>query len=191
MKEEELPDWIKDIEETAPIDETTVPVELAVMKKLPPLPSEPLPERTEEQPLEVATGEIETIEAQSSESDWTPEEEPQQPTAEEVLETEADTTFPVEQPVIPSVEIPAAEISTLEDARNAINNGSPEQAAEVYSGMIKHNLHLEEIIKDVQEALYRYPVDINLWVVLGDAHLRTDDLQDALDAYSKAEDLVR
>jgi cytochrome c-type biogenesis protein CcmH/NrfG len=191
MKEAELPDWIKDIEETAPIDETTVPVELAVTKKLPPLPSEPISELTEEQALEVATGEIETIEAQSSESDWTPEEEPQQPTAEEVLETEADTTFPVEQPVIPSVEIPAAEISTLEDARNAINNGSPEQAAEVYSGMIKHNLHLEEIIKDVQEALYRYPVDINLWVVLGDAHLRTDDLQDALDAYSKAEDLVR
>jgi len=43
----------------------------------------------------------------------------------------------------------------------------------------------------VQEALYRFPVDTNLWVVLGDAHLRTDDLQDALDAYSKAEDLVR
>jgi len=44
---------------------------------------------------------------------------------------------------------------------------------------------------DVQEALYRFPVDVNLWVVLGDAHLRTDDLQDALDAYTKAEDLVR
>ncbi len=38
MKDEELPDWIKDIEETAPIDEAITPVELAVTRKLPDLP---------------------------------------------------------------------------------------------------------------------------------------------------------
>ncbi len=111
--------------------------------------------------------------------------------AEEVIETEAVTAIPAEQPVIPSVGIPEADVSSLNNARKAINQGFPEQAAEVYTGIIRQNHHLEEIIKDVQEALYRYPVDVNLWVVLGDAYLRTDDLQDALDAYTKAEDLVR
>jgi len=71
------------------------------------------------------------------------------------------------------------------------SRNQPAQAAELYTGLVRHNLLIKDVINDVQEALYRFPVDVNLWVVLGDAFLRTDDLQEALNAYSKAEDLVR
>jgi cytochrome c-type biogenesis protein CcmH/NrfG len=47
------------------------------------------------------------------------------------------------------------------------------------------------VIKDLQDALYRYPVDVNLWVALGDAYIHTENLKDALNTLSKAEDLVR
>jgi cytochrome c-type biogenesis protein CcmH/NrfG len=43
----------------------------------------------------------------------------------------------------------------------------------------------------MQNALYQYPGDINFLIVLGDAYLRTDKLQEALDTYTKAEELLR
>jgi cytochrome c-type biogenesis protein CcmH/NrfG len=39
--------------------------------------------------------------------------------------------------------------------------------------------------------LYRYPVEVSLWQLLGDAYMRANRLQDALDAYTKAEELLR
>jgi cytochrome c-type biogenesis protein CcmH/NrfG len=50
---------------------------------------------------------------------------------------------------------------------------------------------LNEIILDLQDALYRYPVEISIWQALGDAYMRNNQLQDALDAYTKAEELLR
>ncbi len=86
---------------------------------------------------------------------------------------------------------PQEELADLENARDAINQALPTQAAEIYTNIIKHNQLLEEVIKDLQDALYRFPVDINLWVALGDAHFRTENLQEALNDYTKAEDLIR
>jgi cytochrome c-type biogenesis protein CcmH/NrfG len=50
---------------------------------------------------------------------------------------------------------------------------------------------LAEVIQDLNEALYRYPVDVGIWQSLGDALMRTGQIQDALDAYTKAEELLR
>jgi len=91
--------------------------------------------------------------------------------------------------LVPTAEVPAD--STLADARKALEQGQPSQAAAYYAGLIKQNYRLDEVIKDLQQALYRFPVDIDMWVTLGDAHCRTNDLQEALDAYNKAEELVR
>ena len=44
---------------------------------------------------------------------------------------------------------------------------------------------------DLREALYRYPVEVSLWQALGDAYMRSNRLQEALDAYTKAEELLR
>jgi hypothetical protein len=41
------------------------------------------------------------------------------------------------------------------------------------------------------DALYRYPVEVSIWQALGDAYMRSNRLQEALDAYTKAEELLR
>jgi cytochrome c-type biogenesis protein CcmH/NrfG len=50
---------------------------------------------------------------------------------------------------------------------------------------------LDEVIHDLREAIYRFPVDVSIWQTLGDAAMRANRLQDALDAYTKAEELLR
>jgi cytochrome c-type biogenesis protein CcmH/NrfG len=190
-KEEELPDWIKEITETAPSKEMPTPIEQPVTEEIPAAPSEPVSELASQTPV-AEVGEIKTTEVQPLESAWVPEVEVSaQPEITETVQAEARPAAPPEQQVTPVVEAPEAELIALENARNAIKQGVPDQAAEVYTGLIKRNHHLEEVIKDVQEALYRFPVDTNLWMILGDAYLRTDELQEALNAYTKAEDLVR
>jgi len=57
--------------------------------------------------------------------------------------------------------------------------------------LIKQNYQLDEIIKDLQDAVYRFPVYVDMWVSLGDAYFRSEELQEALNAYTKAEKLVR
>lgn len=72
-----------------------------------------------------------------------------------------------------------------------LNHGELEKALEGYNEMIQNDEQLDQIIRDLRDALYRYPVDISLWQALGDAYAHSDQLQDALDAYTKAEDLLR
>lgn len=82
-------------------------------------------------------------------------------------------------------------LATLEQARAALRNGNLGIALEQYNELIQKNDLLDETINDLQEALYRYPVDISIWQAIGDAFARDDRLQDALDAYTKAEELLR
>jgi tetratricopeptide (TPR) repeat protein len=103
---------------------------------------------------------------------------------------EISPSVALEQAEVP-VEIVPEEVAALAGARDAINQGQTAQSIDLYSGLIKHNYHLDEIIKDLQDALYRFPVDVDMWVTLGDAHYHSDDLQEALNAYTKAEELVR
>ena len=57
--------------------------------------------------------------------------------------------------------------------------------------LIRKTRLLDEVIYDLREALYRYPVEVSIWQALGDAYMRANRLQDALDAYTKAEELLR
>jgi cytochrome c-type biogenesis protein CcmH/NrfG len=50
---------------------------------------------------------------------------------------------------------------------------------------------LDEVVSDLKEAVYRHPVDVIVWQTLGDAYMHSNRLQEALDAYSKAEELLR
>ena len=192
-KEEVLPDWINEIAETTPTEEAPIAPELPVTKILPTLPTELSEEWASEAAPVAESEEVKTLETQPQEADWVSiAGTSQQSELAGPIEKEVEsTTFAPELSVVPTVETSEVEAVTLEDAQNALNQGLPAQAAEVFTGLVKQNQQLEEVIKEVQEALYRFPVDVNLWVVLGDAYLHTDELQDALDAYSKAEDLVR
>jgi tetratricopeptide (TPR) repeat protein len=79
----------------------------------------------------------------------------------------------------------------LSGAQNELTRGNIPGAMEGYGKLIKKGKLLDEIIFDLREALYRYPVEVTILQTLGDAYMRANRLQDALDAYTKAEELLR
>jgi hypothetical protein len=79
----------------------------------------------------------------------------------------------------------------LSSAQDVLDQNSLEDAMKKYSKLVKKGRLLDEVIHDLREAIYRYPVDVIIWQTLGDAYMRTNRLQDALDAYTKAEELLR
>jgi tetratricopeptide (TPR) repeat protein len=81
--------------------------------------------------------------------------------------------------------------AALEMAQSELNRGDIPAALEHYGKLIKRGRFTEEIIRDLREALYRYPVEVTIWQALGDAYMRANRLQEALDAYTKAEELLR
>jgi tetratricopeptide (TPR) repeat protein len=79
----------------------------------------------------------------------------------------------------------------LASAQDVLDQNSLDDAMKKYSKLVKKGRLLDEVIHDLREAIYRYPVDVIIWQTLGDAYMRTNRLQDALDAYTKAEELLR
>jgi tetratricopeptide (TPR) repeat protein len=181
---EELPDWLKEEE----------PAEL---------PSEELPdwlkgETTELPPVKPAT-----------QADWQPEPPPVELVP---IFAAAETTPPAEEAApaknIPAVLLDAAlgitakpvkgpsasaekDKALFENSQLELQRGNLNEAMQGYGKLIKKGKMLDEIIFDLREALYRHPVDVVIWQTLGDAYMRAQRLQDALDAYTKAEELLR
>ena len=81
--------------------------------------------------------------------------------------------------------------SILGSARTELSRSNIPGALDTYARLIKKGRFLDEIIHDLRDALYRYPVEVSIWQSLGDAYMRANRLQDALDAYTKAEELLR
>jgi hypothetical protein len=79
----------------------------------------------------------------------------------------------------------------LGHARNELSGSNLSGALENYARLIKKGRFLDEVIYDLRDASYRFPVDVDIWQSLGDAYMRANRLQDALDAYTKAEELLR
>jgi hypothetical protein len=79
----------------------------------------------------------------------------------------------------------------LGQARNELFTSNLSGALESYARLIKKGRFLDEVIYDLRDASYRFPVDVDIWQSLGDAYMRANRLQDALDAYTKAEELLR
>ncbi len=80
---------------------------------------------------------------------------------------------------------------SLGDAQTQLGRGNIQAALDIYGKLIRRGKSLEDIIRDLRDALYRYPVEVPLWQSLGDAYMRANRLQEALDAYTKAEELLR
>jgi tetratricopeptide (TPR) repeat protein len=83
------------------------------------------------------------------------------------------------------------ESAVLEQAQTELAHGNLDEAMQEYAKLIKRGKLLEEVTHDLREALYRHPVDVVVWQTLGDAYMRSNRLQEALDAYTKAEELLR
>lgn len=190
---EALPDWLQAIEQpSAPPPEAP--------------PAEELPEWLR------ADLEAETKQKPTSPAEWQPAEptapDYSEPTTQPIPEVQKaiPAAPPAPKPVSQPVPEPAAELMTerrrgqtdalssdptLRAAQAAMKVGDIQTALQGYGKIIKKARLLEEVIYDLREALYLYPLDVLIWQALGDAYMRANRLQDALDAYTKAEELLR
>ncbi len=106
----------------------------------------------------------------------------------------APELIPAPAPARPRPAVSAAAkaaVATLSDAQAQMGRGNIAAALDIYTKLIRKGKSLEDIIRDLRDALYRYPVEVPLWQSLGDAYMRANRLQEALDAYTKAEELLR
>ncbi len=157
-------------------------------------PEEPVEEQPEAAQAEVievidtpqVEDEVETPQAAAE-----PEEvvaEPPEEVEPEVVEAEQ----PAAEPVMAAAPAEETQPNALrEQALALLEHGKVEAAIEQYSQLIESDQQLDEVIQDLRNALYRHPVDITLWQALGDAYLHNNQIQDALDSYTKAEELLR
>ncbi len=99
------------------------------------------------------------------------------------------------KPVAKTVRPPKAEaptnVNVLVQAKGELDRGDIPTALDHYGKLIKKGKHLEETIRDLTESIYRYPVEVGIWQTLGDAYMRANRLKEALEAYNKAEELIR
>lgn len=126
---------------------------------------------------------------------WVPEKQLQQ--TPEIIEEQEP---PAPEPIAEQTEaepVPQPESSKqqqnqerLEAARMALNSGDLDAALEDYGKLARSRKLLDEIITDLESALRRHDQNITLWQTLGDAYMRGDRLREALDCYTKAEDLL-
>lgn len=78
----------------------------------------------------------------------------------------------------------------LQEARSALNKGDLEDALGLYSGLIKSGQFLPMIISDLSQASDHFPENLSIWQSLGDAYMRANQIQEALQAYVRAEELL-
>lgn len=184
--DDDLPEWLRAVEEqeplqaepTAPTDWQPVDLEAPVEEE--PGDSVPEPEQVMDEPP-VQPAPLEPSEPVSK-PELEPESQPErQPYQEPVARSRSGMTG-----MLSSAQEPA-----LTQAQQEMTRGNIPGAIDSYEKLIRRGRMLDEIIFDLREALYQYPVDVSILQTLGDAYMRSNRLQDALDAYTKAEELLR
>ena len=150
---------------------------------------EPEPPAAEVQPTQDEEWQIEAEDEAEApyEADLPPVTPPEQ-AFEDLVETQEPEPAE-EQPLAPL--LAETHEDQLDAARQAVSGGDIDKALASYGKLIKKGKLIDEVIQDLNDATMRHPINVRLWQTLGDAYLRLDNLQDALDAYSKAEDLIR
>jgi len=194
---EDLPAWMRDetgelvaeptkIEPTQPTDWTPAEQkeEEDVVEASPPPAPEPAPEP---EPEPTPTPEPEPEPAPAPE----PVKKPAPQKKQQVKPASPPEPYkePVTRKATGMLEMPVDPV--LGSARAELSRSNIPGALETYGKLIKKGRFLEEVIYDLRDALYRYPVEVSIWQSLGDAYMRANQLQEALDAYTKAEELLR
>jgi len=97
-------------------------------------------------------------------------------------------------PPAPRITAPHLHVEGPEDllaARQAFMNGDVIGALEQYGVLIRKRRFLPDILRDLQGAVEANPNEPEFWQALGDAYLRDDQVQPALEAYTRVEELLR
>ncbi len=79
----------------------------------------------------------------------------------------------------------------LSEIKTSLSKGDIQNVISGYKKLIKKGTGIEEVVDNINGALRKFPLDVNLWQALGDAFMKQDRLQDALDAYTKAGELLQ
>jgi tetratricopeptide (TPR) repeat protein len=191
----DLPAWLRD--ETGELVAEPTKIEPTRAADWQPMESQPEPESSVIQPeVQAPESEPEPVMAQ-------PEVQSPQPEVVDVVNIIEERIAAVQEPA-PPVEPPKQVVRPkgtgklsmpldpiLSQARHELSGSNLNSALESYGRLIKKGRFLDEVIYDLRDALYRFPVDVSIWQSLGDAYMRANRLQDALDAYTKAEELLR
>jgi len=89
-----------------------------------------------------------------------------------------------------------ARVETVQESQPAQEETSPfEQAADStilkdYPELIRQPDKLPQVVYGLQEAVRTQPQDVSLWIALGDAQMRLGQVQEALESYNTAEELL-
>jgi len=171
--------------------------------------SGPATEDTPEEPVAEAEGD-KPPSGDLSRLDWMDDlGEPEQPkeglrqnawVPETELGAKQEVAAPAPEPVAPAALLrpkptarqagAAQAADLLEQARQALNFGKVDDAADHYGKLLRRRLLLNEVIADLEAAVHRNPADSTLWQTLGDGYMRNGQLREALDCYNKAETLL-
>jgi hypothetical protein len=133
---------------------------------------------------------------------WTPVDEswlqptpaPPAPRSPEPIRTAAPPPPVVEAPAAPARQTaPAAKprakaagpADALTRARQHLADGEFDKASKDYSTVIKKKYELDTVIDDLRMAAEHFPTEPGLWQLLGDAYMRADRLDEAVDAYNR------
>lgn len=190
-----LPSWLHDLDKEEPQETAT---EAGLPAWLRDETGEAVAEPTKIEPTRATDWQpVETKQPEPERIAPEPVAPPPQPVpvkvAEEPPKKPAPPARPPKEPVIRRAPdtTPSSLDPILGQARNELSRSNIPGALENYSRLIKKGRFLEDVIYDLREALYRYPVEVSIWQSLGDAYMRANRLQDALDSYTKAEELLR
>jgi tetratricopeptide (TPR) repeat protein len=208
-----LPDWLNDvIEETPPtatpdwapavIDGTIAKQENTPndLEKLIEEISEEIPEPLDVPDVNDVPDWIidkpiqEIIEPAPSEMEESPKEEffPKPDPKEFFIVDETPTSENISKPVKTRKIKPPEDISAqLQEAKNLLKKNKLSEALKLYKKLIRKGKNINELLSDIKKALKKYPLNVELWQTLGDIYMRDDRLQDAMDSYTRAEDLLR
>jgi tetratricopeptide (TPR) repeat protein len=181
---EELPDWLRmEAEEEPAQAEPTAPSDWRPAEAVEPVQAEGIfASELEEQPAPKPAAQVPAPPPVGPEPRAEPAAPPvREPYREPVTRSRSGMTG-----MLSAVQDPA-----LSQAQNELTRGNIPGAMENYGKLIRKGKMLDEIIFDLREALYRYPVEVAILQTLGDAYMRANRLQEALDSYTKAEELLR
>jgi peptide/nickel transport system permease protein len=76
--------------------------------------------------------------------------------------------------------------ASLTKARAHLQQGNIQEAVDTYRELLQMDRLVEKIIQDLNRAVERYPQEVSLWEVLGEAYNHDGQLSQAMEAYSQA-----
>ncbi len=202
-EEEDITVWLKSLSMAQP--QPAAPPTMAAAP--PPEPAAPAMPPAPSAPVTAAAEPVAPIpEEPPLKPTWTPVDEAWlRPTAQPVEAQSPEPVAPAAPPppiveppvVVPPAPPPQAEpaakprakapgaADVLIRARGHLSRGDFAKASKDYSTVIKKKYELDSVITELRMAADHFPAEAGLWQLLGDAYMRADRLDEAVEAYSR------